>query len=209
MAEIAVAMFDVDEIVAAGLRTLGGNDIVPDQPLDFIVADHRPLLRVAEFAVEQRVIIGDDRFEFGVVVRFAEAPRMSELEPDHQAIVVADRFLRIAYSVIRSLELQKENITFLGNRCYTMTYEDFVSNPENHIVGLKQFLPELSDLSFNIPINIPNVVYSTISDIVIDSNEQIIADLNKYPGAYNKVSEYFNKHEDIIKSWGYNRSSMR
>ena len=93
MAEIAVTVFDVDEIVTAGLGALRSDDIVVDQPLDLVVADHRPVGRIAEFAVEQRVVIGDDGFEFGVVVRLAEAARMRQLQPDHEVVVVAGRFL--------------------------------------------------------------------------------------------------------------------
>ena len=43
VAEIAVTVLDVDEIVAAGLGALRGDDIVIDQPLDLVVADHRPV----------------------------------------------------------------------------------------------------------------------------------------------------------------------
>ena len=92
MAEIAVTMFDVDEIETAVLGALGGNDVVVDQPLDLVVADHRPVGRITEFAVEQRMIVGDDGFEFGVVVRLAEAARMRQLQPDHEIAVVAGRF---------------------------------------------------------------------------------------------------------------------
>ena len=75
VAEIAVAVLDVDEIVAALLGALGRDHVVVDQPLDLVVADHRPARRIAELAVEQRVVIGDDRLELGVVVRLAEAAR--------------------------------------------------------------------------------------------------------------------------------------
>ena len=61
VAEIAVAMLDVDEIVTAGLGALGRDDIIVDQPLDLVVADHGPVRRIAEFAIEQRMVIGDDR----------------------------------------------------------------------------------------------------------------------------------------------------
>ena len=93
VAKIAVTMFDVDEIVAAGLGALGGDNIVVDQRLDFVVGDHRPVRRIAEFAVEQRMVIGDDRFELGVVVRLAETAGMRELQSDDDVVLAAGRFL--------------------------------------------------------------------------------------------------------------------
>ena len=59
MAEIAVAMFDVDEVITALLRPLGGDDEILDHPFDLVVADHRAISGVAEFAVEQRMIVGN------------------------------------------------------------------------------------------------------------------------------------------------------
>ena len=86
-------MLDIDEIETACLRALGGQHEVLHQPLDFVVADHRPVGRVTEFAVEQWVAVGDDRFEFGIVVRLAEATRMGELQADDDVVsVFAGRF---------------------------------------------------------------------------------------------------------------------
>ena len=41
VAEIAVAMLDIDEIEAALVGALGCDDVVFDQPLDLVVADRQ------------------------------------------------------------------------------------------------------------------------------------------------------------------------
>src|SRR6201999_2013344 len=89
VAKIAMAMLHVDEIVAACLGALGRDDEVFDQPLDLVVADDGPILRIAELAVEQRVIIGNDGFELGIVIGLAEAARMRELQTDDDIAAVA------------------------------------------------------------------------------------------------------------------------
>ncbi len=93
MGKIAVTMLDVDEVVTAKLGALRRDHEIFDQALDLVVADHRPAGRIAEFLVEQRMVIGDDGFEFGIVVRFAEAAGMGELQTDDEVVLAAGRFL--------------------------------------------------------------------------------------------------------------------
>ena len=87
-------MLDVDEIETTGLRPLGRYDEILHQPLDLVVADDRAVGRIAELAIQQRMAIGDDRFELGIVVRLAETARMGELQTDDDIVAVfAGRFL--------------------------------------------------------------------------------------------------------------------
>ena len=89
MAEIAVAVLEVHEVEAAGLRAFGGGDVIVDQPPDVVVRHHRILLRDAEFPVEHRVAVEDHLLELAIVVRLAEAARMGELEADDELVVTA------------------------------------------------------------------------------------------------------------------------
>ena len=84
-------MLDVDEVEAALPGAPGGNHVVLDQALDLVVADRGAIGRHAELPVEHRMAIGDDRLEFAIVLRLAEAARMGELQADHEAAVVARR----------------------------------------------------------------------------------------------------------------------
>ena len=93
VAEIAMTMLDVDEIVATLLRAFCRNDEVFDQAFDFVVADHRSVGRVTKLLIEERMVVGDNRFESGVVVRLAKPTRVRELETDDQSAIIARRLL--------------------------------------------------------------------------------------------------------------------
>ncbi len=89
MAEITVAMLEVDEIVAAIARKARRAHEILDEPGDVVVAQHRPVVRNAVLAVEQGMPVGDHRLEALVVVRLAETAGMGELQADDEAAVVA------------------------------------------------------------------------------------------------------------------------
>ena len=94
MAEIAVAVLDVHEVVAAGLGTLCGRHEVLDQALDVVIRHHRVIGGQAEFPVEDGMVVEDDRLQGAAGVGAAEPPGMGELEADEQrAGVAALRFL--------------------------------------------------------------------------------------------------------------------
>ena len=89
VSEIAMAMLEVDELIAAGLRLFGGPDVIFDQAADLVVRHHGPRIRIAELPVEDRMAVEDLRLESRVVVRLAETARMGELQADDEAVVAA------------------------------------------------------------------------------------------------------------------------
>lgn len=84
--EVAVAMFDVDEI-GAGFGGEGGCfNIGFDQLLEFVVREDGGVRGDAEFFVENGMAIGDAGFQFLFVVRAAEAAGMGELKTDDEIV---------------------------------------------------------------------------------------------------------------------------
>ena len=79
-------MFDVDEI-GAGIRCEAGSaNVVLDQDFDFVIRPNLIVARDVELLVENGVTIGDPGFHAGLLIRFAEATGMSELESDHEIV---------------------------------------------------------------------------------------------------------------------------
>lgn len=101
VAEIAVAVLEIHEIEAAGLRAPSGGDVIVDEPPDVVVRHHRIVFRDAEFPVEHRVAVEDHLLELAIVVRLAEAAGMGELEADDEIVVVACGLLWAAITVSR------------------------------------------------------------------------------------------------------------
>src|SRR5262249_19729762 len=89
MAQIAVAVLDVDEVVAAVARAFRRDDVVVDEAAHLVVAHDGTIGGVAELPVEDGMPVGDPRLEFRVVVRLAEASRMRELQADDEAVVIS------------------------------------------------------------------------------------------------------------------------
>ncbi len=83
-----MAGFDVDELEADSLGESGGADVVVDQLVEVVVGpDDRVVVRVdAELGVEERVVVGDPRLELVLVVGFAEAAGVGELEADEEVV---------------------------------------------------------------------------------------------------------------------------
>lgn len=111
----------------------------------------------------------------------------------------AEHIDHILNHVTRSIEIQKENQAFLGDRAYNMTFEDFAARPDYHAEQLKLFMPELNDLSFHGDIMVKGVVH----DGIYNNNAERIEKLRNIPGAMNVVNKHFAQHEDIINYWGY------
>ena len=88
MAEIAVAVLEVHEVEAGALGQLGCGDEVGDEPLDLVVRHERVVVRHAEFPVEDRVPVEDDRLQ-RPGGRAAEAAGMRQLQADDERPGVA------------------------------------------------------------------------------------------------------------------------
>src|SRR5579883_2195264 len=89
MAEIAVTMLDIHEGKAglpAALRRLGE---VVHELRHIVVTQYRPIGRHAELAIEQRMTIGDYRFEPALVVGAGEAAGMRQLQANQQILRAA------------------------------------------------------------------------------------------------------------------------
>jgi hypothetical protein len=93
MPEIAVAMLDIDEIVAAVSGSFRSEHVVLDEATDLFVAHDRAIRRIAELPVENGMMIRNPGFKLSVVVRLAEAPRMRELQADDQPGVITGSLL--------------------------------------------------------------------------------------------------------------------
>ena len=90
MAEVAVAVLDVDEREARPLGLPRGADEVVDEPGDLVVRQHMRRLVGPEAAVEHRVAIERDRLVAPLVVRPGVAARVDELEADEQVVIAAE-----------------------------------------------------------------------------------------------------------------------
>jgi len=111
----------------------------------------------------------------------------------------SDRAEEIANHIVNTYLIQKENQAFLGDKAYTMTFEDFVANEDKHTEGLKLWMPELSDLTFK---GDCKVKQGRVQGLV-NNNEERVALLRTVPGAVNKFNELFKPHEAVLNSWGY------
>jgi hypothetical protein len=111
----------------------------------------------------------------------------------------SDRAEEIVAHMINTYVIQKENQTFLGDKAYTMTFEDFVANEDKHTEGLKLWMPELSDLTFK---GTCLVKQETVQGLT-NNNAERVALLRTISGAINKFNELFKPHEAVLNSWGY------
>jgi hypothetical protein len=106
----------------------------------------------------------------------------------------------VALQIIDMLTIQKENKIFLGDNVYCMTYESLVSTTETCTQEIKNFIPELSDLSFHGDVMVRDQVYTGLAK---DENEKFLNKLKNVPGAIDMVNTYFAQHEDLLNYWGY------
>jgi len=101
--------------------------------------------------------------------------------------------------MVNTYVIQKENQAFLGDKAYTMTFEDFVTNEDKHTQALKDWMPELSDLTFKGECLVKQKVVQGLNN----NNAERVALLRTIPGAVGKFTELFKPHEAVLNSWGY------
>ena len=92
VAQITVAVLDVHEVEARPLGSDGRGDHVGNEFVHLGVAQDRTVVGDAESGVEQRVAVGNARFEAGFVVGAGEAARVRELKPHQKIPVLAMQF---------------------------------------------------------------------------------------------------------------------
>ena len=84
--QVAMALLDIDELIADPVRTAGGGDIRINQSAQLVVRQQR-IGRVELHArIEERIVHRKQRPAIAV------APRVRELQADHEVIVAAERF---------------------------------------------------------------------------------------------------------------------
>ena len=106
---------------------------------------------------------------------------------------------QMAGHITNTYRIQKENQAFLGDKAYTMTFEDFVANTDKHIAGLKAWMPELDDLTFTGPCRVKQEMVNGLTN----NNADRVALLKTIPGAVEKFETLFAPNREIIEAWGY------
>ena len=86
VAQVAVAMLDVDEVEAGPLGEPGGPHEVGDDPLDLAVAHDGVVAGGVVALVEQRVMVQGARLGAAHVVGVRDAPRVGELDADVEVV---------------------------------------------------------------------------------------------------------------------------
>ena len=86
MAQVAVAVLDVDEVEPRRLRQPGGGHEVLDEGLDLLVAHHRVIALGPIRRVEKRVVVQGARLGSVPAVRVRHAAGVRELHADEQVV---------------------------------------------------------------------------------------------------------------------------
>src|SRR5205823_11820864 len=86
VAEIPVAVFEVDELEPRRPRSLPRAHEVLDQRVELGVGEARRSIVEAEPPIENRMVIDDARFGMAVLMRTRKAARVRELEADVEII---------------------------------------------------------------------------------------------------------------------------
>jgi hypothetical protein len=107
---------------------------------------------------------------------------------------------QVCHHIIRVMELQIENDLYLGDRAYTMTYEDFTAAPQWHAERLVQWFPELQHVSVDSELTIKGQKSSGIYD---DGEEKLQELLSHYPDMINWLNYFFKPKEKLLNYWGY------
>ncbi len=85
VSQVTVAVLDVDKIEAELMRQGGGAQEIFDQAFDLTVGQRRLRWSDADLAVQQRVVVQEERLDLAVV-RAAETAGVGELQPDQEVV---------------------------------------------------------------------------------------------------------------------------
>ena len=84
-----MAGLEINKIKTQCCGALRRRDVITDQAADVAVAHQRVIRLQFELAIEDGMPVEDHRLLLVMVVRFAEAPRVRQLQTDYQAVVAA------------------------------------------------------------------------------------------------------------------------
>lgn len=108
---------------------------------------------------------------------------------------------QICYHVLRTMELQLENIELLKDDAYVMTYEDFCARPEHHREQLGYWLAGLEQIDFTKELNVKG---THTTNVIEDDTEQRIQNMiDGVPNIIDMINQYFIPKQHIIADWGY------
>lgn len=110
-----------------------------------------------------------------------------------------DNFDKLCTHITNTYHIQKQNVEFLKEDAYTATHEQLVANPELHAEGIRNFIPELTDFTFNKEVWVKKKLYTGLES----NNEQRIQELRNLSGAMNRLTNYLKDHREILNYWGY------
>jgi hypothetical protein len=111
---------------------------------------------------------------------------------------------QLCFQVVRGLQIQKQNVEFLKDNAYVVTYENFCENPQYHKKQILNFLPELEDLDFESPLYTKGHF-----SVIKNDNEDKLNELKKYfpdiIGQLNEIFDTFDYFDELLAYWGYER----
>ena len=107
---------------------------------------------------------------------------------------------QVCFHVLRVMEIQLENIEFLKESAYVMTYEDFCFKPYYHREKLGEWLPGLEKMEFNTTFNVKGTTYTDFND---DTEKRIQNMIDGVPDIINMINEYFIPKQHLLDAWGY------
>ena len=109
VAQITVAVFEVDELEATVPGALGGHYIVIDQLANLAVGHDDNVFLGTKATIEQRVLVQHPGFHAGFQVGFAKTARVGQLQANDQVFVAAHAFavgLNQTFAQLRNARLR-------------------------------------------------------------------------------------------------------
>jgi hypothetical protein len=108
-------------------------------------------------------------------------------------------FTELLFHVLRVMEIQIYNKALIGERGYTVRYEDFVKDPKGHCDNIVKWMPELMSLN---PYDDLIVKHRHVH--VEDTGlEKVYEMFDKHPGIKEEINKYFIPMEPLLNHWGY------
>jgi hypothetical protein len=105
----------------------------------------------------------------------------------------------ICYHAGRALEVQRENIEFLGSKALVTTQEEIISNPEQFKSDLLNFVPELKSLTID-TVTVKGKTGPIINKSTLDTAKLLYKD---HPQLIHQAMEYLKPFREATSFWGY------
>ena len=108
----------------------------------------------------------------------------------------------ISSHIINTYKIQRNNKEALKDKAYSMTFESFVKDADKHTAKIKEWVPDLYDLSF-----VGNCMVKTETvDGLFNNNLEKISYLKKTPETILALNKLFLPYRKEIEYWGYEAS---